>query len=119
MILLASSVGQMEFKPGLPIPGADPAMVSSNPIDSSKSTSVESPFRLVSQALLTLLFVVSFIALLIHLVKRSNPKRILQFVLAAAIPLVLIFLIRWTTPSRAEAGAHRSAERATPFIARV
>jgi len=102
MILLASSVGHLEFKPGLPIPGADPAIVSSNTINAAYPTSVGSPFRLVSQAVLSLLFTVSLIALLVHLVKRSNPKRILQFVLGAAIPLVLIFLIRWTAPEESK-----------------
>ena len=99
MILLASSVDHLEFKPGLPIPGADSAVVSSNPVDPSNPTPDGSQFRLVSQAVLTLLFTVSFIALLIQIVKKTNTKRILQFILGAAIPLVLIFLIRWTTPA--------------------
>ena len=98
MVLLTASLSSLDLHSGTPFPGAgnaDHVVQSSHPL---------SPVRIYFFPLLrgvfALVFLIVVFSIPIRLIAQANLKKILPFILALAVVLVLVYLLPDVTPDR-------------------
>ena len=109
MLLLATSLSELDFQPGMAIPGAETTQTSAN-VTAHDSHTQAIKIRLFLQLPLLLFFTVMVIVLLKNLIKKANSKRILKFsgILAAVIcAFLLLNQIEFTLKSSAAGDSQR------------
>lgn len=101
MIILAASIGNMEFKPGLPIPGASTNNLSSSSQSTDTSTTVEkNPTNPVLLEVGLGFFVLVLIVLIIYsLARRTERKKLLVMIIGLIACLFIFKILEQMKPS--------------------
>lgn len=90
ILILASSLSEIHFEPGLPIPGAETTQTSNSEVYESSRPAIE--FRLIFQLPLAIMFFLIIIFLISSLIKKSHFVKIIKLSIGLII-ILCIFLI--------------------------
>jgi hypothetical protein len=99
MVLLASSLGQVGFQPGLPVPGADPVGNSNLPVIQQDAISSGQDNHTGLLSIFALATVGFLAAVAASVIRKANPKRIGQLALGLLVSILLLLLLDWTVPA--------------------
>jgi hypothetical protein len=115
LVLLASSLSNLELQAGAPFPGSD----SANPANQSAASTipVDVYWSPILQGIVSLLVVSATIYVLARLIPLVDIKRILRWLLVIAILLVAAYMIPHTPASPAAALPGESSEGELPAFA--
>jgi len=94
MLLLAASLSDLHFQPGMPIPEAETSQITNDPGNESEIPVVG--FRLLLQLPLVLIFTLRLIVLIIGLVKKIEFKKILKLAGGLLVVLCVFLLLNQT-----------------------
>jgi hypothetical protein len=98
MMVLAASLSELQFQPGMPFPGAETSQTSNDPVNESTKPMIE--FRPLIQLPLAITFFLLLIVLFIPLVKKIKLIKILKLSVGLFVVLCLfLFLNQIKSPS--------------------
>jgi len=99
MVLMAQTLGQMEFQTGLPVPGAEPEATTNLPVIQQDTISSGADNRTELLTIFALATVGFLAAVIVSVARRVNPKRVGQLALGLSVSILLLLLLDWTSPA--------------------
>ena len=114
-MLIAACLPNLQFQPGLPVPGAE-TISSATQSGETNSTANDTIFPWLLQGALALIFILIFIVLIISLVKKNNIKQIVWLAAGLVILFTLFYLLNWTMPALPNSAAGIAPEAELPKI---
>jgi hypothetical protein len=118
LILLASSVAQVNFNTGMPIPGAEPAVVEQKAESGLSKPAAGSENRIIFQALLALATGGFAVAFVVFLVRKTNPRQLAFMALGILVCVLLLVILQWTPASAPGVAPLQSGETPLQSIPR-